>query len=60
MIAFAHQYLIGVPAARLRSRAAPVGGSVPEQIRQLAELRDQGILTVAEFEAKKAELLARL
>ena len=30
------------------------------QLRQLGELRDAGILTQAEFDAKKAELLARL
>lgn len=38
-------------------------GSAPstlEQIRQLAEMRDSGILTEAEFEAKKTELLSRL
>lgn len=33
---------------------------VTEQIRKLAELRDQGTLTDEEFEAKKAELLSRL
>lgn len=31
-----------------------------EQIRRLAELRDQGIVTAEEFELKKRELLARL
>jgi len=31
-----------------------------EQIRKLAELRDQGVLTSDEFEAKKADLLGRL
>ena len=30
------------------------------QLQQLATLRDQGILTPQEFEAKKAELLARM
>ena len=34
--------------------------SVPEQLEQLARLRDQGVLTAAEFEAKKAELLKRM
>jgi uncharacterized membrane protein YdbT with pleckstrin-like domain len=33
---------------------------VPSLIRQLAKLRDEGILTEAEFEAKKAELLAEV
>jgi hypothetical protein len=29
-------------------------------VKQLAELRDHGLLTEAEFAAKKAELLARI
>jgi uncharacterized membrane protein YeaQ/YmgE (transglycosylase-associated protein family) len=33
---------------------------VTEQIRKLAELRDEGTITSEEFEAKKAELLNRL
>jgi uncharacterized membrane protein YeaQ/YmgE (transglycosylase-associated protein family) len=33
---------------------------VMEQIRKLGELRDEGILSDEEFQAKKAELLARL
>jgi len=43
--------------------AAPApspGAAVPEQIEQLARLRDQGHITPAEFEAKKAELLNRM
>jgi len=35
------------------------GDSVPEQLRKLAELRDAGVLTDEEFEAKKAQLLGR-
>jgi hypothetical protein len=34
--------------------------SIPDQIRKLAELHDQGILTDSEFEAKKVELLGRM
>src|SRR6478672_7181268 len=34
---------------------AQPGAAVPEQIEQLARLRDQGHITEAEFEAKKAE-----
>ena len=37
--------------------AAPAAGDAIEQIKQLAALRDQGILTDAEFEAKKKQLL---
>jgi|SRR5579859_495090 len=33
---------------------------IPDQLRKLAELKNQGILTEAEFEAKKTDLLARL
>jgi uncharacterized membrane protein YeaQ/YmgE (transglycosylase-associated protein family) len=33
---------------------------VTEQIRKLGELRDEGVLTNEEFEAKKVELLSRL
>ena len=32
--------------------------SIPEQVRQLAEPRDQGILSQEEFEAKKGRLLS--
>lgn len=38
----------------------PAGDAVIEQIRKLGELRDAGILTQEEFEAKKSELLGRL
>lgn len=34
--------------------------SIPDQIGKLAELRDKGVLTGEEFEAKKAELLERM
>lgn len=36
------------------------GPSIPEQIRQLADLRDRGVVTEAEFEAKKSQLLERM
>jgi uncharacterized membrane protein YeaQ/YmgE (transglycosylase-associated protein family) len=49
-------------ALRQRQHATqtPASDDVTEQIRKLAELRDQGALTNEEFEAKKAELLSRL
>ncbi len=34
--------------------------SVPEQIEKLAELRDKGLLTPAEFDAKKSQLLDKM
>ena len=39
---------------------AGAGPSIPEQIDQLADLRRRGVLTDAEFEAKKADLLRRM
>jgi hypothetical protein len=39
---------------------APAAPNLADQIQQLASLRDQGILSDAEFEAKKTELLARM
>jgi len=44
------------PPGRSEETVAPI----PEQIRQLAELRDAGVITPAEFEAKKSELLDRM
>ena len=45
---------------RGRAGAARAAASVPEQIEQLAHLRDQGHITAAEYEQKKAELLERM
>lgn len=46
----------GRPAA-----AGPAGDESPaDAIRQLAALRSEGLITDQEFEAKKAELLARI
>jgi len=53
-----------MPVAMVQPAAAAgqaaQSGSVPDQIEQLARLRDQGHITEAEFEAKKAELLGRM
>ena len=50
-----------MPVAMVQPAPAPQpGAAVPEQIEQLARLRDQGHITDAEFEAKKAELLGRM
>jgi len=40
--------------------SVPAPPSVPEQLQQLADLRDRGVITVAEFETKKAQLLERM
>ncbi|HYP28241.1 MAG TPA: SHOCT domain-containing protein [Blastocatellia bacterium] len=36
------------------------GNHIAERIRELSELKDKGILTEGEFQAKKTELLNRL
>jgi len=33
---------------------------IPDQVRKLGELRDEGLLTPEEFEAKKTDLLSRM
>lgn len=40
--------------------ASPAKGDIPDLIAELAELRQQGIISEEEFQAKKTELLARL
>lgn len=52
----AAQQPVPAPAAG----AAAAQPDVPDQIRKLGELRDAGLLTAAEFESKKADLLARM
>ena len=49
----------GPTGASLPSTGA-AGASIPEQLIQLDDLRQRGILTDTEFEAKKTELLSRL
>jgi membrane protease subunit (stomatin/prohibitin family) len=47
----------GAPAPA--AAAAPAaGGSVVEQLKQLGELRDSGVLTPDEFEREKQKILA--
>jgi uncharacterized membrane protein YdbT with pleckstrin-like domain len=54
-------YGAGAPSPAPAAAAAPsAGASVPEQLDQLAALRDRGVITAAEFEAKKAQLLDRM
>lgn len=47
-------------AAPAPSPAAPSQPDVYDQLKKLGELRDAGVLSPEEFEAKKAELLGRL
>jgi uncharacterized membrane protein YdbT with pleckstrin-like domain len=47
------------PAASPPTTVTP-GAGIPEQLQQLAELRDRGVISAAEFDAKKAQLLERM
>ncbi|MCF4165276.1 SHOCT domain-containing protein [Zavarzinia compransoris] len=49
-----------VPAPASPAQAAPSAADIIATIEKLAALRDKGILSDAEFAAKKAELLSRL
>jgi uncharacterized membrane protein YdbT with pleckstrin-like domain len=59
-VSIASQVGTSVAAASAKQAAAPAAASIPEQIQQLATLRDAGTITPEEFEAKKAELLKRM
>lgn len=52
--------LMGDPPRGFRPRRPPHHASATEAIRELGRLRDEGLVSDAEFEAKKAELLARI
>lgn len=56
-IAEVHRIKLRLPAPKSATVSAQ---NIPDQIRQLAELRDQGLLTELEFETKKKELLSRM
>lgn len=53
------QYAPPPPASAPVAAAPSSSDDLIEQLQKLGELRDQGILTDAEFEAQKAKLLAR-
>lgn len=52
--------LVGDPRSRGARRRADGDRSPADGIRDLARLRDEGLVTEEEFQAKKAELLSRL
>jgi hypothetical protein len=52
------QQPVAQPAPQPAPQAAAGGDSTVEQLKQLAELKSQGILTEQEFEQAKAKLLA--
>jgi hypothetical protein len=47
-------------SARRPSAPSPPSPDIPDQIRKLAKLKDDGIISSEEFEAKKTELLRKL
>jgi hypothetical protein len=47
-------------AAPAAAAPAHPTASIPDQIKQLADLRDQGLITAEEYETKKAHLLERM
>ncbi len=50
----------GAAPAVAAAPAAPSGQEIADSIERLAQLRDSGAITAAEFEAKKTELLDRM
>jgi membrane protein YdbS with pleckstrin-like domain len=54
-----HMQPSAAPGPTPPAAAAP-GHSIPEQIEQLSRLRDQGMISPEEYEAKKTELLNRM
>lgn len=66
----AAQAIVDAQAAAVEAQIAPLaasvaasvnaGASIPEQIGQLDDLRVRGVITDAEFEAKKTQLLNRM
>ncbi|MBI2704607.1 MAG: PH domain-containing protein [Actinobacteria bacterium] len=50
----------GQPPSAPASPATPGQASIYDQIEQLSRLRDQGMISEAEYEAKKIELLGRM
>jgi hypothetical protein len=46
------------PSAPPPAAAPAAGGSVVDQLKQLGELRDSGVLTPEEFEREKQKILA--
>ena len=62
LVALLRQKIQETQSGALTARVTPTGAAptIPDQIAQLAALRDQGILSADEFERKKADLLSRM
>lgn len=54
------EHVEGYAASHLADTSSQGAQGTAEQLRQLAALRDEGLLTTEEFDAKKAELLSRM
>jgi Short C-terminal domain len=55
---WAQQDAAAGPPPPAAAPAAPAQDDTLEQLKQLGELKDSGVLTDAEFEAQKAKILA--
>ena len=54
------QYWIDVWTVCIHPKPSATNDNVFETIKKLSELKDIGVITQEEFDAKKAELLAKL
>ena len=52
--------MVAYTTQRVSPTVPPESPDIADQIRKLEELRDVGVLSVEEFEAKKTQLLKRL
>ncbi|OBZ18517.1 hypothetical protein A8L34_02755 [Bacillus sp. FJAT-27264] len=50
-------YIASYKSGQIKRSAPPASGGSIDDLRQLAELRDSGIITPKEFEAKKKQIL---
>jgi hypothetical protein len=52
--------LVGDPRTAMRPRPAAAEAPPADLIREIGRLRDEGLITEEEFQAKKADLLSRV
>ena len=52
--------LVGDPRSAMRPRPRPSDAPPADLIREIGRLRDEGLITEEEFQAKKADLLSRV
>jgi hypothetical protein len=51
---------VGDPRSAVRPRPRPSDAPPADLIREIGRLRDEGLITEDEFQAKKADLLSRV